>query len=252
MRPGESVKAMELAEGFRAEVVAAEPLIAKPVAVQWDARGRMWVAETPEYPNGRRPYTGEAWKDTGSLVPGAYERPARDSLSILEDGDGDGVFDGKRVWYSGIELACGFCFHRDGVIAVNYPDISWIRDKDGDGRAETVEPLFGNVPFPNHFVLNHLVVSPDGWVYASSGTRWEPTRPGEKIPMASLAPGMIRFRADHPGAAREGEGVARAGFERDGWGGTGEGVRASEPVGSVHGDAAADGARRCGGFCEGA
>jgi uncharacterized protein len=195
-RPGESVKAMELAEGFRAEVVAAEPLIAKPVAVQWDARGRLWVAETPEYPNGRRPYTGEAWKDTGSLVPGAYDRAARDSLSILEDGDGDGVFDRKRVWYSGIELACGFCFHRDGVIAVNYPDISWIRDKDGDGRAETVEPLFGNVPFPNHFVLNHLMVSPDGWVYASSGTRWEPTRPGEKTPMASLAPGMIRFRAD--------------------------------------------------------
>jgi putative membrane-bound dehydrogenase-like protein len=194
--PAAATAALDLPDEFTASTVAAEPLIAKPVAIQWDARGRLWIAETPEYPNGRRPYTGEPWKDTGSLVPGAYDRAARDSISILTDQDGDGHFDHKQLWHTGIELVCGFCFHQDGIIAINYPDISWIRDTDGDGKSDTVVPLFSNVPFPNHFILNHLIAAPDGWIYASSGTRFQPTRPGETEPFTSLSNGIIRFRPD--------------------------------------------------------
>ena len=194
--PAAATAALDIPGEFKATTVAAEPLIAKPIAIQWDARGRLWLAETPEYPNGRRPYTGEPWKDTGSLIPGQYDRPARDSISILSDQDGDGIFDHKQIWHAGIELVCGFCFYKDGIIAINYPDISWIRDTDGDGKADTTVPLFSNVPFPNHFILNHLIAAPDGWIYASSGTRFQPTRPGEKEPFTSLSNGIIRFRPD--------------------------------------------------------
>lgn len=194
-RPAEALEQFQLQPGFKATVVAAEPLIAKPIAVQWDARGRLWVAETPEYPNGRRqPRT--AWKDTGTLEPGNDKREARDSISVLEDTDGDGLMDRKSVFCTGIELVCGFCFHKDGLIVLDYPHISWIRDTDGDGRADKKEIIFGGLPFPNHFILNHLIVSPDGWIYGSSGCAFKPTRPGSPEPVAAISSGIFRFRAD--------------------------------------------------------
>ena len=195
LRPADAVRQLDVAPGFQAQVIASEPLIAKPIAVQWDARGRLWVAETPEYPNGRR-QPKEPWKDTGTLDPGVENREARDSISVLEDADGDGVTDRKTVFCTGIELVCGFCFHRDGLIVLDYPNISWIRDTDGDGRADRKEILFGGLPFPNHFILNHLIVAPDGWIYGSIGCSCRLTRPGSEAPVASLSPGIFRFRPD--------------------------------------------------------
>ena len=88
----DTVKSLELHPGFKASVVASEPLINKPIAMQWDGQGRLWVAETPEYPNGRRPSTAEDWKETGVLKPANYDRPATDRISILSDPDASGVF----------------------------------------------------------------------------------------------------------------------------------------------------------------
>jgi putative membrane-bound dehydrogenase-like protein len=196
LSPADAIKQFRMQPGFNASVVAAEPLISKPIAVQWDARGRLWVAETPEYPNGRRPYTSEPWKDTGSLEPGNYDRPGRDSISVLEDTDGDGVMDAKRVFLDGLELITAFCMHGDGVIAASYPGIVWLRDTDGDGRADKRVPVLDGVPFPNHFVINHMVQSPDGWIYASTGTSMTLTKPGGKEALTRLSPGLFRFKAD--------------------------------------------------------
>lgn len=195
LRPAEAVQRFQMQPGFKAEIIAAEPLIAKPIAVQWDARGRPWVAETPEYPNGRR-QPKSAWKDTGTLEPGHEKREARDTISVLEDTNGDGVMDRKSVFCTGIELVCGFCFHKDGLIVLDYPNITWIRDTDGDGRADKKEIIFGGLPFPNHFILNHLIVSPDGWIYGSAGCGYKPTRPGSSEPVANISTGIFRFRAD--------------------------------------------------------
>ena len=195
LRPADAARQFDLAPGFRAQVIAAEPLIAKPIALQWDARGRLWLAETPEYPNGRR-QPRVPWQDTGTLDPGRENREARDSISVLEDADGDGVMDRKTVFCTGIELVCGFCFHKDGLIVLDYPNISWIRDTDGDGRADRKEIIFGGLPFPNHFILNHLIVSPDGWIYGSIGCSCRLTRPGSDAPVVSLSPGIFRFRPD--------------------------------------------------------
>jgi uncharacterized protein len=196
LSPVDAIKQFMMQPGFNASVVAAEPLISKPIALQWDARGRLWVAETPEYPNGRRPYTSEPWKDTGSLEPGNYDRPGRDSISVLEDTDGDGLMDAKQVFLDGLELITAFCMHGDGVIAASYPGIVWLRDTDGDGRADKRVPVFDGVPFPNHFVINHMVQSPDGWIYASTGTSMTLTKPGGKEALNRLSPGLFRFKAD--------------------------------------------------------
>src|SRR6185295_11876746 len=96
-RPPETAKQMEIHPEFTVTTVASEPLLNKPIAIQFDARGRMWVAETPEYPNGRRQSVAATWKETGVLDPGHYDRPARDRIVILTDSDGDGVMDSKSV-----------------------------------------------------------------------------------------------------------------------------------------------------------
>ena len=79
----------------------------------WDPAGRMWVAETPEYPNGRRgmrpDYRGKEWKDHGGIdpTPGEQTRKAQDKISILTSSKGDGVMDTKQVFYEGLDLVTG-------------------------------------------------------------------------------------------------------------------------------------------------
>ncbi|MCE9612468.1 MAG: c-type cytochrome [Chthoniobacter sp.] len=196
-RAADAIKQFEMQPGFKATVVAAEPLVTKPIAIQWDARGRLWVAETPEYPNGRRPLTAEPWKEGSALEPGRYDRPARDRISILTDTDGDGVMDKKTVFHEGLELITGFCMHRDGVIAVGQPNIVFLQDTDGDDKADKETPLFGgHTPGDTHFVANHFIPAPDGWIYASTGTGFTATKPGTKEEMARLPGGIFRFKAD--------------------------------------------------------
>ena len=193
----EAIKQFEMQPGFKASVIATEPLINKPIAIQWDARGRLWVAETPEYPNGRRPLTAEAWKEGGVLDPGRYDRPARDRVSILEDTDGDGLMDKKTVFHEGLELITGFCMHRDGVIVVAQPNIVWLRDTDGDNKADKEIPLFGGfTPGDTHFVANHFIPAPDGWIYASTGSGATATKPGTKDAVGKISGGVFRFKAD--------------------------------------------------------
>lgn len=197
LRPADAIKAFQMQPGFKASVVAAEPLISKPIAVQWDGRGRMWVAETPEYPNGRRPLTADAWKEGGVLDPGHYDRPARDTISVLVDTDGDGVMDKKTIFHEGLELITGFCMYRDGVIVVSQPNILWLRDTDGDGKADKEVILYGGFAAGDtHFIANHFIAAPDGWIYASSGGGGTATKGGMGEVMAKISSGIFRFKAD--------------------------------------------------------
>ena len=196
-RAEKAIAAFQMQPGFKASVVSTEPLINKPIAVQWDERGRMWVAETPEYPNGRRPLTAESWREGGVLVPGSYDRPAQDKISVLSSSKNDGVFDQKKVFHQGLELITGFCHYKDGVIAVCQPHIVWLRDTDGDGKADKEVVLYGGfTPGDTHFVANHFILAPDGWVYASNGGSGEVfpvSNPERKVRVSS---GTFRFKPD--------------------------------------------------------
>lgn len=197
LRAADSIKKFQMQPGFAASVVAEEPLINKPIAIQWDGRGRIWVAETPEYPNGKRTLNAPAWKETGVREPGVYDRPGRDSISMLQDTNGDGLMDKKHIFYTGLELVTGFCLSGDGVIAVAHPNIISLRDTDGDGVADTEKPLFGGfAPGDTHFVANHFVEAPDGWVYVSTGSGADATNPQTGKLMAKISPGVFRFKPD--------------------------------------------------------
>ncbi|MEP6670472.1 MAG: PVC-type heme-binding CxxCH protein, partial [Chthoniobacter sp.] len=190
----DTVKSFDLLPGFKATAIASEPLITKPIAMQWDARGRLWIAETPEYPNGRRPLVTEPWKETGVLVPGNYDRPARDRISILSNPDANGQFTKKSVYYEGLELVTGFCLYGDGVIAVHQPDIVFIH---GEGAAQKVERLYtGFTPGDTHFVANHFIVAPDGWIYTDTGSGPSVQSVAHPEVKAQLGSGMFRFKPD--------------------------------------------------------
>ena len=76
-RPEKAAEKLEVHPEFNISLVASEPLINKAMNVDWDEKGRLWVVETPEYPNGRRLQNTDPWKDAGSLYPGKTDRAYR-------------------------------------------------------------------------------------------------------------------------------------------------------------------------------
>jgi uncharacterized protein len=202
--PEKAAAKLELHPEFNISLVAAEPLINKPINMDWDPAGNLWVAETPEYPNGRRgikpDQKTDAWKDHGGLIAeaGLQGRPARDRISILRDTNGDGKMDKKDVFYEGLELVTSFVFHRDGVIVSQAPDILWLRDVDGDGKAEKVEKLYtGLGTFDTHAVINNLRWGFDGWIYATHGYSAGTVRsPDGSKDFGRINSGVVRFKPD--------------------------------------------------------
>ncbi len=204
-RPADTRKALEVHPDFTMTLVASEPMINKPMNFDWDAAGRMWVAETPEYPNGRRgmrpDYRGKEWKDHGGLAPepGVQERKGQDKISILTDTDGDGAMDKKEIFYEGLELVTGLVFYKDGVIVTQAPDILWLRDTTGDGKCDKVEKLYtGLGTGDTHAVINNPRWGWDGWIYCThgySGSRDVTNGDGSKH-FGTIGSGVVRFKPD--------------------------------------------------------
>ena len=203
-KPADTLANLEVHPDFTMKLVAAEPLINKPMNFDWDPAGRMWVVETPEYPNGRRgmrpDYRGKEWKDHGGIdpTPGEQTRKAQDKISILIDTDGDGVADKKQIFYEGLDLATGFVFHKDGVIVTQAPDILWLRDTNGDGVADQVEKLYTNLGTKDtHAVINNPRWGWDGWIYATHGYSGSSNVMNAKGEVqGTIGSGVVRFRPD--------------------------------------------------------
>ncbi len=113
----EALKTFRLHPSFRIELAAAEPLLASPVAVDFDEDGRAYVAEFPEF------------NQSSSKTPQGKGR-----IRLLEDRDGDGVFDKSTIFLENVDLATAVCCYDGGVFIGAAPDILYA--KDGDGKAD--------------------------------------------------------------------------------------------------------------------
>jgi putative membrane-bound dehydrogenase-like protein len=202
-RPQDMPKHLEVHPDFDISLVAAEPLINKPMNVDWDAKGRLWVCETPEYPNGLREpkpeiAPGDVWKDSGSATPGKYNRDPIDRISILTDTNGDGVMDKKHVFADKLELVTSFCFHKNGVIACAAPDIWYLEDTNGDDTADKRSKIYtGLGTGDTHAVINNMRWGMDGWVYATHGySAGHVTSPDGKKDFGVDGAGVVRFKPD--------------------------------------------------------
>ncbi len=197
IRPDKAAEKLEVHPEFNISLVAAEPLINKVMNVDWDEKGRLWVCETPEYPNGRRELNVEVWKDSGSWTK-KLDREPIDRISWLEDTNGDGVMDKKHVFADKLELVTSFCFYKNGVIACAAPDIWNLQDTDGDGVCDKREKLYtGLGTGDTHAVINNLRWGLDGWVYATHGySSGHVTSPDGKKDFGTDGSGVVRFKPD--------------------------------------------------------
>jgi putative membrane-bound dehydrogenase-like protein len=195
--PSKAAAKLEVHPDFNLSLVAAEPLIAKAMNIDWDERGRLWVAETPEYPNGRRVPNTAPWKDSGSLQP-RQARDPEDTISILSDTNRDGLMDRKHVFADKLELVTGFVLYKSGVIAATSPDIWYLEDTNGDEVADKRTKIFtGLGSFDTHAVINNLRWGLDGWIYATHGySVGNVTSPDGKKSFGRDGSGVVRFKPD--------------------------------------------------------
>lgn len=127
LTPQQLIEQTAVPKGFQIQAFADEtmfPELAKPVQLNFDNKGRLWVACMPTYPQ---------WK------PG--DAPPDDRLIILEDSDHDGKADACKVFYDKLHCPTGFEFWNGGVLVVDQPRMLFLKDTDGDDKADVVVQL---------------------------------------------------------------------------------------------------------------
>ena len=177
LSPEDAVARMTVPDGFEVSVVASEPLVRQPVAIEFDDRGRLWVIQYLQYPNPE----GLQRVDVDRYSRTKYDRVPKppphgprgaDRITILEDTDGDGRMDSGRDFIDGLNLTSGIAFGHGGVFVLNVPYLLFYPDRDRDdvpdGDPEVCVTGFGMEDA--HSVANSLTWGPDGWLYGCQGS----------------------------------------------------------------------------------
>ncbi|MBI4585362.1 MAG: c-type cytochrome [Planctomycetes bacterium] len=148
LSPAAELATFRLDSRFRIELVACEPEVEDPVAVEWDARGRLWVVEMGDYP----------------------ARPGGGRVRWLEDRDGDGRYEHSVVFGVGLPFPTSILPHGKGFLVSAAPDILYLEDADGDGWAEAARPVITGFGEGNtQLRVNGLLRGWDGRIYAANG-----------------------------------------------------------------------------------
>lgn len=152
--PAQEQKTFHLPPGFEIQLVAAEPDIAKPMNLAFDARGRLWITESREYP-----------------FAAPINQPGRDAIKILSHFDKNGRARKIQTFADGLNIPIGLLPYRDGVIAFSIPNLYYFADTNHDGRADTKEIILGRIGFEKdtHGLTSSFRRGYDGWIYADHG-----------------------------------------------------------------------------------
>ena len=153
LSPAEALEAFTVRSGFEVELVASEPVVVDPVAMNWDEVGNLWVVEMRDYPLGI----------DGKGKPGGV-------IKKLQDRDGDGHYEDYTLFLEGLTYPTGVFPWGNGVLYTATPDIVYAEDTDGDGRADTRKVLFtGFHPGNQQHLVNGFEWGLDGWIYVANG-----------------------------------------------------------------------------------
>lgn len=160
------------------ELFASEPQIGKPIAFAWDERGRLWIAETSDYPHG--------------VVENGQ---GHDSIKICEDTDGDGKADKFTVFADHLNIPTGIVFANGGVIVAQPPRFLFLKDTNGDDKADTREVIIDAWGVRDtHAQASNLHFGYDNWLYGCVGySGFERMVNGKK---QQFAMGTYRFKSD--------------------------------------------------------
>lgn len=157
LSPEAALKTLHVAPGFRVEIVASDPLLFDPVAISIGPDGRMWVVEMRAYmPN----------------VEGIGEDAPIGTIAVLEDTNSDGRMDKRTEFAQGLVLPRALALVADGVLVAEPPNLWFMRDTNGDGKADDKQVVandYGNPSNPEHSA-NGLLWGLDNWIYSANHT----------------------------------------------------------------------------------
>lgn len=198
LTPTKSMALHEIVPGWTMELVASEPNVVDPVAVTWDERGRLFVAEMRDYP------TGEG----GGTV------------RLLEDLDHDGVMETSTIFAENLRFPNGLVPWRGGILVTSAPDLLFLKDSNGDGRADIRETILTGFGEGNQQLrVNGPVWGIDNWVYLANGRSGGKIRSASAPESAAIAIDRhdVRFR---PGSddVQIASGFSQFGSAVDAWG----------------------------------
>lgn len=155
--PQMALTAWQLPPGFRATLFAAEPDVQNPIAMSWDARGRLWIAENFTYAEGKI----------------RFELGLRDRVLIFEDQNQDGQFDSRKVFTDELQMLTSLEVGHGGIWLMCPPQLLFIPDANGDdipdGPPQVVLDGFTVGESSYHNFANGLRWGPDGWLYGRCG-----------------------------------------------------------------------------------
>jgi len=142
------LKSFKLAEGFEVTLFAADPMVAKPIQMNWDTEGRLWVVSSTVYPHLK---TGES---------------ANDKIFVLEDTDGDGKADKSTIFAEGLIQPTGILPGDGGCYVANSTEILHFSDTDGDGKADKKRRILsGFGTGDTHHLIHTFRWGPEGRMY---------------------------------------------------------------------------------------
>lgn len=173
-----STERTQVAPDLKLVLFAAEPDIAKPIFMAWDERGRLWVAETRDYPHDVKP-----------------DGMGNDSIKICEDTNGDGRADKFTVFADRLNIPTGFTFVNGGIVVAQSPRFLFLKDTNGDDKAdERTEIMTGWGINDTHAQANNLHYGYDNWLYGAVGYSGFRGKVGNEE--KQFAQGTYRFKAD--------------------------------------------------------
>ena len=154
LSPEESMKRIQLDGEYEVQLVAAEPLVLDPVEATWDDKGRMYVADMRDYPLGP-PNPGDPWLSR---------------IQLLTDENGDGRMDKAVTFADHMDNVQGLLSYDGGLIATTRSQILFLKDTDGDNKADLIKPLIrGFNPKHSQLQVSAPRWGPDGCVHFNNG-----------------------------------------------------------------------------------
>ena len=202
LTPGDSLKAIHLSDDFHAELFAAEPDVMSPADMAFDESGKIYVAEMLDYP-----------------VDPPPGKPARSRIRLLET-DAAGKVVRATVFADNVRAVSGLMPWKGGLIVTSAPDILFMKDTDGDGKADVRKVLYTGFPkVGQEYLVTNPRLSVDNWIYCSNdGSNGQITSPEHSEMPAVLVRGTD-FRFDPiNGKAEPASGPAQFGSTLDDFG----------------------------------
>jgi putative membrane-bound dehydrogenase-like protein len=202
LSPRDELATFRFPRGFRVELVASEPDVIDPVAMAFDEEGRLFVAEMRGYPNGG--------VGTGTITSGR--------IKMLEDVDGDGTFRKSTIFAEGLRFPTAVMPWKGGLIVAVAPDLIYLEDTDGDGKADRRRTLYTGFDLDNiQQLVNSLQWGLDNWVHGCAGGKGGTIHSVEKpdTPPVTLRGRGIRFHPETPGSLEPTSGGGQYGLAPD-------------------------------------